>query len=77
MDGPQRSLGTEQMLARGREAIERVTGFLQKGLSLYCLKKMGFQGQGSLQVLKMAKQQSNTKQKLIMISRKEEDNLHW
>jgi len=41
MDGPQRSLGTELRLTRGRKAKEMVTGCLQKGelpkLSLYCL----------------------------------------
>jgi len=61
MDGPQRNLGTEQRLTKGKKAKEMAMGYLQKGalpkLSLYCLlsRRRASQGQGSLQVLKTTK----------------------
>jgi len=83
---PSEVWGQDGGLRGGKKAHnkgEMATGYLQKGalpkLSLYCLlsRRRTSQGQGSLQMMMNDESTIKHKRKLIMISSKEEDHLHW
>jgi len=83
---PSEGWGQNEGLRGGRKAHnkgEMATGYLQKAalpkLSLYCLlsRRRTSQGQGSLQMMMNDELTIKHKRKLIMISSKEEDHLHW
>jgi len=82
MDGPQRILGTERRLTKGKKAKEMATGYLQKGALqvipvLSSLKKTSVPGSGKPTGAEDDKATIKHKRKLIMISSKEGGNLHW